>query len=93
MGDTHEIAEVCGVRRIGGGRGLCGGPGKIVDAVFPGRPQRFRYQRRQVDDCMQRRTRKNGAERRNKGRNIKMRNGSLPRTSGLDYSMQSYART
>ena len=26
------------VRRIGGGRGLCGGPGKIVDGVFPGRP-------------------------------------------------------
>ena len=39
-----------GVRRIGGGRGLCGGPGKRVDGVFPGRPQSFRYQRRPVDD-------------------------------------------
>ena len=39
------------VRRIGGGRGLCGGPEKIVDGVFPGRPQRSRHQRRPVDDC------------------------------------------
>ena len=39
------------VQRIGGGRGLCGGPGKIVDGVFPGRPQRLRHQRRPVDDC------------------------------------------
>ena len=35
----------------GGGRGLCGGPGKRVDGVFPGRPQTFRHQRRPVDDC------------------------------------------
>ena len=39
------------VRRNGGGRGLCGGPGKRVDGVFPGRPQSFRHQRRPVDDC------------------------------------------
>ena len=39
------------VRRIDGGRGLCGGRGKIVDGVFPGRPQSFRHQRRLVDDC------------------------------------------
>ena len=39
------------VRRIGGGRGLCGGPVKRVDGVFPGRPQSFRHQRRPVDDC------------------------------------------
>ena len=32
------------VRRNGGGRGLCGGPGKRVDGVFPGRPQGFRHQ-------------------------------------------------
>ena len=31
-----------------GGRGLCGGPGKRVDGVFPGRPQSFRHQRRPV---------------------------------------------
>ena len=36
---------------MGGGRGLCGGPGKRVDGVFPGRPQSFRHQRRPVDDC------------------------------------------
>ena len=39
------------VRRNGGGCGLCGGPGKIVDGVFPGRPQSCRHQRRPVDDC------------------------------------------
>ena len=38
------------VRRIGGGRGLRGGTGKRVDAVFPGRPQSLRYQRRPVGD-------------------------------------------
>ena len=30
------------------GRGLRWRPGKIVDGVFPGRPQSFRYQRRSV---------------------------------------------
>ena len=38
-------------RRIGGGRGLRGGPGKRVDEVFPGRPQSFRHRCRPVDDC------------------------------------------
>ena len=42
---------MCRVRKIGGGRGLCEGPGKRVDGVFPGRPQSFRHQRRPVDDC------------------------------------------
>ena len=57
------------VRRIGGGRGLRGGPGKRVDVVFPGRPQSFRHQRRpEVDDCspgrggIWRRTAEQGAE-------------------------------
>ena len=39
------------VRRNGGGRGLCGGPGKRVDGVFPGRSQSSRHQHRPVDDC------------------------------------------
>ena len=30
---------------------LCGGPGKRVDGVFPGRSQSFRHQRRPVDGC------------------------------------------
>ena len=35
----YETAEVCDVRSIsGGGHGPCGGPGKRVDGVFPGRP-------------------------------------------------------
>ena len=47
----HETAEVRDVRRIGGGRGLCGGVVKRVDGVFPGRPQSLRLQRLSVDDC------------------------------------------
>ena len=39
------------VRRIGGGRGLCGEGGKRMDGVFLGRPQSFRHQRRPVDNC------------------------------------------
>ena len=39
------------VQRIGRGRGLCAGPVKGVDGVFPGLPQSFRHQRRPVDDC------------------------------------------
>ena len=41
------------VRSIGGGRGLCGEPGKRVDGVFPGRSQSFRHQRRPVDTAAQ----------------------------------------
>ena len=47
----YETAEVRDVRRIGEGRGLCGGPGKRLDGAFPERPQSFRYQRQPVDDC------------------------------------------
>ena len=47
----YETAEVHDVRRIGGGRGLCGGSGKRVDVVLPGQPQSFRHQRRPVDNC------------------------------------------
>ena len=42
---------------------------------------------------LQPRTRGNGAERLNKGRNISWRNGSLQRKPRLDYGMQWYART
>ena len=56
------------VRRNGGGRGLlCGGPGKIVDGVFPGRSQSSWHQRRPVETAAQdegewRRTAEQGAE-------------------------------
>ena len=55
------------VRRNDERRGLCGGPGKIVDGVFPRRPQSFRHQRQPVDDCSPgrgegRRTAEQGAE-------------------------------
>ena len=48
---VYENVEVRDVWRNGGGRGLCRGPGKRVDGVFPGRSQSFRHQRRLVDDC------------------------------------------
>ena len=38
MENTRTTAEVRDVRRVGGRRGLCEGPGKIVNGVFPGRP-------------------------------------------------------
>ena len=47
----YETAEVRDVQKTGGGRGLCGGPGKRVDGVFPGLPPSFRHQRRPVDNC------------------------------------------
>ena len=47
----EDTAEVRDVRRFGGERKLCGRPGKIVDGVFPRRPQSFRHQRRSVNDC------------------------------------------
>ena len=42
---------------------------------------------------LQSRTRGNGAERQNKGRNISWQNGSLQKKPRLDYSMQWYARS
>ena len=74
-----------------GGRGLCGGPGKRVGGVFPERSQTFGIDADQWTAAIQ--TRGNGAEQRNKGRNISWRNGSLQRKPNLDYGMQSYART
>ena len=82
------------VRRIGGRRGLRGGPGKRVNGVVPGRPQSFRHQRRPVDDCSHPgKTRGDVEERRNKGQNISWRHGALQRKPGLDYGMWSDART
>ena len=87
----YETPEVRDVRRNDGGCGLCGGPGTSVDGVFPGRLQSFRHQRPPVDNCSP--GRGGMTERRNKGRNISWRNGSLQRKPGLGYGMQSYART
>ena len=88
----YEIPEVRDVWRIGGGRGLSGGLGKRVDRVFPGRPQELSAST-PTSGQLQPRTRGNGAERRNKGRNISWRTGSLQMKPGLDYGMQPYART
>ena len=43
------------VQETGGGCGLRGGTGKIVNGLSPERSQRFRYQRRSLDDCSPRR--------------------------------------
>ena len=51
MKDTRLPKCVRDVRRVGGGRGLCGGAGKRVNGLFLGRLQSFRHQRRAVDDC------------------------------------------
>ena len=64
---AYEIAKVRDVRRVGGGRGLCGGARTRVDGVFPGRPQSFRHQRRPVHTAAQdegkwRRTAEQGAK-------------------------------
>ena len=46
-----------------------------------------------TSERLQPKTRGNGVERRNKGRDISWRNGSLQRKSGLNYGIQSYAQT
>ena len=90
----YETVKVRDVRRIGGARGLRGGTGKRVDGVFPGRPpQSFGINADQWTTAASHRTRGNSAVRRNKGRNVSWRNGSLHKKPGLDYSMQWYART
>ena len=66
MEDTRLPKCVMFVELVGG-RGLCGGPGKIVGGVFPERSQSFRHQRRPVDGCSPdegkwRRTAEQGAE-------------------------------
>ena len=47
----YETTEGRDVQRIGGGRVLRGGAGKIMDGLFPGRPHSFRHQHQPVDDC------------------------------------------
>ena len=90
----RETAEVRDVRRNDEGRGMCGGPEKRVDGVFPGRPQRFRHQRRPVDDCSPGRggMAQNG---RTRGGTFHGEiNGSVHKKTRLDYGgMQWYART
>ena len=51
MEDTILLPKSVMFGEFGGGRELRGGAGQIVDEVFPGRPQRFRYQRRPVEGC------------------------------------------
>ena len=67
MHGGYETAKVRDVRRYGGERGLCGGPGKRVDGVFPGRPQTFginpdQWTTAAQDEGEWRRTAEQGAE-------------------------------
>ena len=72
----YETAEVRDVRRIGGVRGLCGGPEKkskwgvswTTSELSASTP---------TSERLQPRTRGNSAERRNQGWNISWRNGLL----------------
>ena len=92
MHGENETAEVRDVWRTGGGRGLRGGLEQRVGMVFPGRPSEFSAST-PTSGRLQPSTRGNGAGRRNKGRNVSWRNGSLQSKPGLDYGMQYYART
>ena len=86
---AHDVRDVW---RNGGVRGLCGGARKkggwgvswTISAISASTPTSGRLQPR---------TRGNGAERQNKGRNISWRNGPLQTKPRLDYGMQWYART
>ena len=85
----YETAEKCVMFEellLVGGAGCVGGQEKErVRGVFPGRRQSFPYQRRPVDDCSP--GRGNDTRRRNKGRNVSWRNGSLQRKPALDYTI------
>ena len=80
------------VRRNGEGRGLCGRPGKIMDGVVSWMTSELSAST-PTSGRPQPRTRGNGAERQNKGRNISWQNRPLQKKPRLDYGMQWYART
>ena len=65
----YDTAEVRDVRRIGGGRGLCGGPGKRVDGGVSWTTSKLSAST-PTSGSLQPRTRGNGAERQNKRRDI-----------------------
>ena len=90
MGDTRLPKCVMFVEMVGGA-GCVGGQEKewmdvcwTISELSAPTPTSGRLQPR---------TRGNGAERRNEGRNISWRNVSLQRKPRLDYGMQSYTRT
>ena len=74
-----------------GGAGCVGGQGKEWMGCFLDDLRAFGINADQWTTAL--RTRGNGAERQNKGRNILWRSGSLQRKPGLDDGMQWYSRT
>ena len=82
---AHKGYETAAVRYV---RRTSGGLGKRVDGVSPGRPQELSASTPTIGQ-LQPRTRGNGAGR----RNISWRNGPLQRKPGLNYGIQSHART
>ena len=80
MEDTRLPKCVMFGEMVGGG-GLCGGAGKIVDGVFPGPTSELSAS---TPTSGAPRTRGNGAERQNEGRNISWQNESLQKKLRLD---------
>ena len=78
-------------RELVGGAGCVGGQEKEWMGCFLDDLRAFAST--STSGRLQPRTRGDGAEWQNKGRNISWRNGLLQRKSRLDYGMQSYART
>ena len=74
----YETAEMRDVRRFDGGRGL---RKKSGCGVSPTTSERSASSAPTSSGRLQPRTRRNGARRRNKGRNVSWRNGSLQRKS------------
>ena len=83
MGDTR-LPKCVMFGELVGGHGLCGGgAGKRVDGGVSWTTSELPAST-PTSGRLQPRTKCNGAERRNKGRNISWRNGSLQRKPGLD---------
>ena len=82
MGDTRLPKCVMFGESVGSA-GCVGGQEKVWMGCF----QDDRSASTPTSGQLQPRTTGNGAERRNEGRNISWRNGSLQRNPGLDYGM------
>ena len=88
----YEIAKCVMFEEMVGGAGCVGGQEKEWMECFLDDLRAFGAST-PTSGRLQLRTRGDGAERQNKGRNISWRNGLLQRKPRLDYGMQWYART
>ena len=90
--DTSLTKGVMFVELVGGA-GCVGGAGKRVDGWGVSWTTSELSASTPTSGRLQPRTRGNGAERQNKGRNISWQNESSQKKTRLDYGMQWYART